>query len=124
MTARRMPRCLRVHTGAEDERGTFQSSLSRKARRPAAHNPDPSRTHCTPVTTPYTYRYNPIHIPRQRRTKLRAAMANQPFTLLSDAEFRKLSPAEKDAYVRQLREYVNRTDSDAARTYAKPGRPK
>ena len=51
-------------------------------------------------------------------------MVNQPFTLLSDAEFRKLSPAEKDAYVRQLREYVNRTDADTARTYAKPGRPK
>ena len=51
-------------------------------------------------------------------------MVNQPFTLLSDAEFRKLSPAEKGAYVRQLREYVNRTDPDTARTYAKPGRPK
>ena len=44
--------------------------------------------------------------------------------MLSDAEFRKLSPAEKDAYVRKLREYINRTDSDITRIYAKPGRPK
>ena len=60
----------------------------------------------------------------QRSPTLNPPVTDEPFRMLSDAEFRKLSPAEKDAYVRQLREYVNRTDSHTARTYAKPGRPK